>query len=177
MRFDPAAVGRHILVAMVRLRCTSRVLKRFGLEPGPEAGASTTLLGDWYANLLNAGRSRWVLCVSERALLPVIVPARKATFPGSLSSSLRAVLAGLGIPSAEMEREIAEMARMEVGRTRSRQVLGVMNDFAVAAKLFLRDDTGPIEVALRVAHTPSKPLDHESPERIVRSLFASHRAS
>ena len=63
-------VGRHLFsVAMVRLRCTLRVLKRFGLEPGPEAAASTTLLGDWYANLLNAGRSRWVLCVSERALL------------------------------------------------------------------------------------------------------------
>ncbi len=162
---------------MVRLRCTLRVLKRFGLEPRPEAATSTTLLGDWYANLLNAGRSRWVLCVSERALLPVIVPARKATFPGPLPSSLRTVLAGLGIRAAEIEREIAEMAQIGIDRTRSRQVLGVMNDFAVAAELFLRDDTGPIEVALRVAHTPSKPLDYESPDRIARSLFASHRAS
>ena len=159
---------------MVRLRCTQRVHKRFGLEPSLEAAVSTTLLGDWHAHLLNAGRSR---CVSERALLPVIVPARKATFPGSLSSSLRAVLAELGIPSAEIEREIVEMAQKRVGRTRSRQVLGVMNDFAIAAKLFLRGDTGPIEVALKFARTPSKPLDYESPERIVRSLFASQRAS
>ncbi len=162
---------------MVRLRCTHRVRKRFGLEPDPEAAASTTLLGDWYANLLNAGRSRWVLCVSERALLPAIVPARKATFPESLSSSLRAVLAGIGIPSAEVEREIGEMAQIGIDRTRSRQVLGVMNDFAFAAELFLRDDIAPIEVALRVAQTPSKPLGYESPERTVRSLFASHRAS
>ena len=148
---------------MVRLRCTLRVLKRFGLELGPEAAASTTLLGDWYANLLNAGRSRWVLCVSERALLPVIVPARKATFPESLPSSLQAVLAGLGIPPAEIEGEIVEMARIEVHRTRSRQVLGVMNDFAVAAEIFLRDGTRPIEAALKIAQTPSKPLDYESP--------------
>ena len=173
----PLARPTRILVAVVRLRCTQRVLKRFGLEPGPEAAASTTLLGDWYANLLNAGRSRWVLCVSERALLPVIVPARKAAFPGSLSNSLRAVLAGLGIPSDSIERESAEMARIEVGRTRSRQVLGVMNDFAIAAEIFLRDGVDPIEVALKVAQTPSKPLDYESPDRIVRGLFASHRAS
>ena len=164
-------------MAVVRLRCTQRILKRFGLEPGSEAPPSTTLLGDWYANLLNAGRSRWVLCVSERALFPVIVPARKAAFPGSLSSSLRAVLAELGIPSDSIERESAEMARMQVDRTRSRQVLGVMNDFAIAAEIFLRAGADPIEVALKVAQTPSKPLDYESPDRIVRSLFASHRAS
>ena len=123
------------------------VLKPFDRELGAGASTSTTLLGDWYVNLLNAGRFRWVLCVSERALLPVIVPARKATFPGSLSSSLRAVFSGLGIPSEEIEREIAEMAQMGFDRTRSRQVLGVMNDFAVAAELFLRDGIGPIEVA------------------------------
>ena len=66
---------------------------------------------------------------------------------------------------------------MEVDRTRSRQVLGVMNDFSVAAEIFLRDDTVPVEVALRVAQKLSKPLGYESPVRITRSLFASHRAN
>ncbi len=58
-------VGRHVFsVAMVRLRCTLRVLKRFRLELGPEAATASTLLSDRYANPLNAGRSRW----PERAL-------------------------------------------------------------------------------------------------------------
>ena len=165
-----------ILGFMVRLRCTQRVLRRFGLESCPEEAASTTLLGDWYANLLNVGRARWVLCVSERALLPIIVPARKAAFPDSLVSSLGMVLEGLGIPSSQIEGEIAEMDPIEVHRTRSRQVLGVMNDFSILAELFLRDGTDPIEVALRVAQTPSRPLDYKSPGRITRSLFASHGA-
>jgi hypothetical protein len=161
---------------MVRVRCTQRVLDRFGLKPSPASAPSTTLLGDWYANLLNAGRSRWVLCVSERTLLPVILPARKATFPSALPTSLRAVLEGLGDSPVDIDREVSEMERVEIDRTRSRRVLGVMNDFSLAAEIWLRDGVGPLAVALKVAETPSKPLNYDSPERVTRSLFASHLA-
>ena len=60
---------------MFTLRCTRRLLERFG-EPAADVPAPTTVLGDWYANLLNVGRLRLVLCTSERTLLTVLVPAK-----------------------------------------------------------------------------------------------------
>ena len=57
---------------MITFRCTKRVIERFRIEPVDDAPASTGILGDWYANLLNVGSQRLVLCVSERTLLPVI---------------------------------------------------------------------------------------------------------
>ena len=161
---------------MVRLRCTQRVLDRFGLKPSPGAASSTTLLGDWYANLLNVGRARWVLCVSERSLLPVIVPARKADFPSTLPTTLRAVLVGLGVSLSAIDREAREMEPIEVDTTRSRRVLGVMNDFAMLAEIWLREGVSPLNVAHKVAEMPSKPLDYDSPERVTQRLFASHLA-
>ncbi len=161
---------------MITLRCTKKLLQYLGVPRSDSDHPPTAALGDWYANLLQAGRSRWVLCVSERALLPVILPARKADFPCALSISLRAVLAGLAVPPVEIDREESEMERVEIDRTRSRRVLGVMNDFSIAAEFLLRDGVAPVEVALKVAQTPSKPLDYDSPERVTQSLFASHRA-
>ncbi len=161
---------------MVRLRCTQRVLDRFDLKPSPVVAYSTTLLGDWYANLLNVGRARWVLCVSERALLPVILPARKVDFPSTLSTSLQAVLAGLGVPPPAINPEVGEMELIEVDRTRSRRVLGVMNDFSILAGVWLHDGAAPVDAALKVAESPTKPLDYDSPGRVTRSLFASHLA-
>ena len=57
---------------MTVFRCTQRVLRRFKLTAIEPETTSTGVLGDWYANLLNFGPTRLVLCQSERSLLPVI---------------------------------------------------------------------------------------------------------
>jgi hypothetical protein len=160
---------------MVRLRCTKRVLDRFRLEPSAEPSPSTTKLGDWYANLLNVGRQRWVLCVSERTLLPVLLPARKEHFPGGLEDAVGEILAALGTPSDAVHHEVDEMRTIAVDRTRSRQVLGVMNDFSLSAELGLRDGDSPLEVSLQVAETPVKPLGYDCPRQLVSEIFGAGR--
>jgi hypothetical protein len=160
---------------MVRLRCTKRVLERFRLEPSAELSPSTTKLGDWYANLLNVGRRRWVLCVSERTLLPVLLPARKESFPGGLANAVGELLTALGVPLEMAHDEVREMQAIAVDRTRSRQVLGVMNDFSLSAELALRDGDSPLEVALQVAETPVKPLGYDCPRQLVIELFGAGR--
>lgn len=159
--------------SMVRIRCTQRVLKRFKLEIGvePEDDSSTTLLGDWYANLLNVERQRWVLCVSERTLLPALVTARNDCFPAQLSRAVGDVLRELGVPGAVVEHEVGEMESVVVGRTRSRSVLGVMNDFAFAIELALRDGCSALEAAVHVSNTPVKPLDYRSPQQVALELL------
>lgn len=161
---------------MLTLRCTQKLLAR-GLEisPGVER-PPTTLLGDWYANVLPRKPQHLVLCISERTLLPVILPAKDAkSLPGRLSDAVCVVLGHLGIEPAAIERERAEMGQVQVGRTASRSVLGSLNDFMFQLHVGLDVHPGRslIEQSLRLAKTPCKPIEYASPEAATRALFSS----
>jgi uncharacterized protein DUF6933 len=157
---------------MITFRCTKRAAERFRLHLDDTPPTSTGILGDWYANLLNVGSQRFVLCVSERTLLPVILPARKELFPGRFGEFLRPVLEYLDIPAGLIEAELAAAEGVAFGPTRSRQVLGVMNDFAFMAHDVLGErGSTPQEATLFLAQTPSKPLGYDHPDRVARALF------
>jgi hypothetical protein len=158
---------------MIVFRCTQRLAKRFRLRLVDRAPASTGVLGDWYANLLNVGHSRLVLCLSERALLPVLLPARQAEFPDRFPEHLGAVLEHLDIPRDDIESEAEAAGEAIFSSTRSRSVLGVLNDFGFNAGAYLARGQSPLEASLMLAQMPSKPIGYESPERVARSLFAA----
>ena len=159
---------------MYTLRCTKRALDRFRLRPHEgEPQESDTVLGDWYANLLNVGRKRWVFCLSERSLLPVVVPARRDEFPAGLPAAVADTLTQLGVDENARAGELDEMTRHSIGRTRSRTVLGVMTDLALAAEIGLRDGMNPVELSLWLAHTPIKPIGYGSPDEATLELFAA----
>jgi hypothetical protein len=96
---------------MLTIRCTQRLLKRLGIKPDPNPPASTTKLGDWYANLLYTPRGQFILCTSERSLLSVLVTAKDARMllPGKLPLALGAFLMNLGVPFDAIRAEISEM--------------------------------------------------------------------
>ena len=159
---------------MLVFRCTDRVVKRFKLPIVDDAPASSGTLGDWYANLLNIGGSRFVLCQSERSLLPVILPARNAVFPAAFGAALGAILGELGVRRDLIEREVAAANDIVFSRPRSRQVLGAMNDFAFNSEVYPAGAGGNdsvLKACLRLAEMPSKPIGFESPDRFTRSLF------
>ena len=158
---------------MIVFRCTQRLAKRFHVCLTDGVPQSTGLLGDWYANLLNVGRSRLVLCLSERALLPVLLPARQREFPSRFPSYLVPVLEHLGIPRGLIQTEANAASEVVFSRTRSRQVLGALNDFAFVAKAHLAHGESPLGASLKLAEMPSKPIGYESPERVTQSLFAT----
>src|SRR5262245_28151890 len=118
---------------MVVFRCTKRLVARLHLPVTHDPGASLGLLGDWYAHTLNVGSDRYVLCLSERTLLPVIVRARKADFPATFPQALARILEALGIAQDAIERELAACQEPLFAPTRSRVLLGAMNDFAFNA--------------------------------------------
>ena len=163
---------------MFTIRCTQALLKRLKAPPPPDDSPEpTTVLGDWYANTLNVGRLRMLLCTSERSLLSVIIPAAPLqAFPERLEEAVARVLAELAIPASAIERERREMRWRRFGRTRSRQVLGSMNDFGFLAEHFLRDEGPDIDLA-RIEHmlnrAPCRPIQYQSPNRLVPTLFRS----
>jgi hypothetical protein len=156
---------------MFTLRCTSKLLKKLGATPRAVPDEPTTQLGDWYANIL-WGRPRVILCVSERSLLPVLVPAPKlGLLIPALRDSVAEMLQRLGVSDAEIAEERRAMADAAVDRTANRRVLGSMNDFEFAVDLRRRDDSSLIDLALWLAETPCGPLKMESPMRVTAQLF------
>lgn len=161
---------------MVIFRCTGRVVRRFRLRLQDDVPPSSGILGDWYANLLNVGSARLVLCQSERSLLPVIVPARNDSFPAAFGPALAAVLQGLGVRADLIDREVTAANEVAFAKPRSRWVLGAMNDFAFQAQAYFSsvprvDDA--VAVCLELAEMPSRPIGYQSADCLTISLFQS----
>ena len=164
---------------MFTLRCTRRLLARLG-EPTAGVPATTTVLGDWYANLLNIGRLRLVLCTSERTLLTVLVPAKElVTLPDRLRAGVGRMLTRLEISPTEIAREDREMMSHQVAPTANRQVLGSMNDFAFLANAYIRDDSLDADlddIAARLNRAPCRPIKYASPARATQAAFSTTQA-
>ena len=115
--------------AVFVLRCTQKLLDRLNATPEPEPARPDTVLGDWYANLIRVGRIQVVLAVSERSLLPVVVPARDGrSLVQRLSETLGLMLSAVGVPPEDAIAERGAMQRWAIGKTANRRVLGSLND-------------------------------------------------
>ncbi|BDG08224.1 DUF6933 domain-containing protein [Anaeromyxobacter paludicola] len=157
---------------MFTLRCTRKLLDRLGSTPVLSEVEPTTLLGDWYANLLFRPRGQVVLFVNERSLLPVLVQAAPAS---SLLTRFPAAAIGmllrLGAPAAIVEAETMEMADVCIGKTLSRQVLGSMNDFAYLFEGYGREPEALTDIALKLAQAPCSPLGMKRPADVVLEML------
>ncbi|MDP1826591.1 MAG: hypothetical protein Q8L48_25195 [Archangium sp.] len=133
--------------AMFSLHCTARLLKVLRAPTAiSELPAPTTRLGNWYANLLPLRRRPVVLCMSERSLLSVLLPAGvRGNIPRHLADELGTLLSVLGIPSELIEQERFAMAQSVYAKTSSRSVLGAMNEFAFAVSNELEDGSEPLQ--------------------------------
>jgi hypothetical protein len=151
---------------MFNLRCTQKLLTRLKLRPAPQPPQSTTNLGDWYANTLNLGRERLVLCVSELTLLPVVVPAAGAALDAKLVRGLKEMLEALGAPATAIEGELRQMTDVNIAKTASRVVLGSMNDFENMAQFIRRDEpmASLLSLGLELARSPCSPIGYDRPQ-------------
>jgi len=110
---------------MYTLRCTRKLLRRIDERPSSEVVSPTTVLGDWYANLLYLRPQQLVLAMNERTLLCALVPAAPAaTVAERLRLEVGGLLRDIGVPEAMVEAEFASMEHVAIGATASRAVLG-----------------------------------------------------
>ena len=152
---------------MVSLRCTGRLLKHLRQIPAPELPHPTNRLGDWYANVLNIGRHRLVICTSERTLLTVVVPIRDSSrLRDRIQESAYEILLRLGVPPGLAQDELEGMDEMAFGATANRSVLGSMNDFTMIARDYFQAKRETVylnELELFLAETPCGPLEYNDP--------------
>jgi hypothetical protein len=116
---------------MVVFRCTAKLLQKLPQPVAEAPGRSTTAFGDWYANTLNLGQTRLVLCCSEHSLLPVLIPFRQADLlVDRWQSAVGERLRRLGLHASAVDAELGAMRPVQLAPTASRSVLGSMNDSA-----------------------------------------------
>lgn len=121
---------------MVTLRCTQKLMRRLGVPAKVESYASTTVLGDWYANLIYARPHQLVLCMNERSLLLVLVAAQEGkTLPIRFREAVLALLHRIGVPSGSIEAEAHAMREIGLGPTANRRIVGCMREAAFALSL------------------------------------------
>lgn len=157
---------------MVVFRCTRKLLRHLERQGVEELPASTTRLGDWFANLLVIHRQHLVLAVSGVTLLPVLIPAApyKSMIPRWVQGATE-VLRSLGVSASTIAAEANAMREAVVATTNDRRVLGSMNDFADMLPFYLEGHS-MLEASLKLAEAPCSPLGMKNPRDATRALLS-----
>jgi hypothetical protein len=154
------------------LRCTRKLLRRLGAKPSSEVVEPSTVLGDWYANLLYLRPQQLVLAMSERSLLCVLVPAAPI---GSVGERLRTEVAGvltdIGVSGGPVAAELAAMESMAIGATASRSVLGCLNDAVVQLAHRRAPGVSLRDLGLQLADNMYSLTNYQKPRRRALELF------
>jgi hypothetical protein len=160
---------------MFALRCTRKLLD---LIPGvvEDPAPSTTVLGDWYANIC-PGHPGAILLVSERALLPIAVTA--APISGlviRLAEQLALVLHDLHVPNDQIMAELGRMREVQIGKTVNRRVVRLASDpmYHLGRLLGERRPPSLTQISMRLAEFPLKAHGFLNAGEVSRALFSEY---
>ncbi|MBW2731525.1 MAG: hypothetical protein JRH20_03975 [Deltaproteobacteria bacterium] len=156
---------------MITLRCTKKLQRHLAAKPEPEDKDPTSALGDWYGNVVvpPAGPPM-VLVTNERSLLSVLLPHDGDVFT-EFKRHVIALLRRLDIPQASLERETFHLQQIRVGKTKSRQVLGTMNDTALQVQARLAEGMPLEEVEDVLAKVVYSMNNQKYPLDVARELL------
>ncbi|WP_233999906.1 DUF6933 domain-containing protein [Porphyrobacter sp. TH134] len=166
------------LATMFHLHCTKKLLDRINPEISVP-GQSDTVLGNWYATVL-FWKPQVALLVSERTLLPVLIPLAPAdTLARRFPAQLALVLQEHGVPSEFIAQEVWRMGQAQYAKTANRSVVGILNEFVRQTEFWLAayayekgDDDDLLAISVKLAETPCSPLykGPVSPDKALHEL-------
>lgn len=165
---------------MLIIRPTMSLAKRMNIRLEEASDKSTTRLGDWYSTDLNLGPRRYILCVSEKARISLIVNAAPySDFPLKLIRDLPSLLRKIGVSELKVAEEIKEMDPIQIAKTDSRSVLRNMKEFKEALKCEHQigrfDHSDLIRQSFWMSDTITFAIPEHSPVDAARSLFGMPR--
>src|SRR6185295_338552 len=116
---------------MITLQLTHKLHKLLDIDLTEQLKPTTSKLGDWYANLVPTYAGDLIVVANERTLLSVAIPIWESSLL-LLLFRLRVgnLLGMIGIQPKAIDDELRHYSQIQFGKTRSRSVLGSMNDFA-----------------------------------------------
>jgi hypothetical protein len=159
---------------MITIYCTKKLLERSGLPAESLVLEPTTALGNWHADYLFVGRSRFLMFVSDNSRLAVVTSAREARLlAGHLTQGLAALLDRLGVSQEWIQAEVREMAEVHIAPTRSRSVLGTMTVYKYQMEGMLEEpgEMNPLEISLALSEILAGPLQYRQPREVALDLL------
>ncbi len=150
---------------MVILRPTASLAKRMKVKLQPNDQLSKTCLGDWYALDMVLSRKQFILCVSSKPRLAVVLEAAPyATFPERLSDAVTAVLRTIGVSDIAIQAERAAMESVVLAKTLDKSILGTLNDYRFQLEAANQMDRFSLEDSLKMSIYLSKTISLALPE-------------
>ena len=163
---------------MFAFRCTKVLRKKLALPVTSDPPSPTTRLGDWYGNTLNIGHQRLMIFISERSLLPVIMPIReRSDLLQNFKRRLALLLVRLDIDAHLISAELDEMPSVNIAPTANRSVLGSLNDFINLSKHrnYYQGYFDMSETEYKLAQVPCGPIDYDFPGRKASELLSAEQ--
>jgi len=162
---------------MITLRLTYKLQKLLDIALTEQLKPTTSKLGDWYANLVPTFSGDLIVFVNEKTLLSVAIPIWESDRLLSLFHIRVVNLLGMiGIQSKSIEYELNQYNHIQFGKTRSRSVLGSMNDFAYHYQVMAEDAENKEDLSLsnaeyKLSQMPCKPIDYRAPSDVAKELL------
>lgn len=132
---------------MQLIECTKKLQKEMGLGVKDLAAyePEDSPLGPWTANLIYINRRKCILFVNDKTLFNFLVPdvLRKhiRELDGMFRDWFSCTLAGEGFREMQIEKILAEYNEIGYSKTRSRSVLGSMNELTFMYKYELQGES------------------------------------
>lgn len=162
---------------MVTLRLTHKLQKLLDVNLTEQLKPTTSKLGDWYANLVPTYAGDLIVFVNEKTLLSVAIPIWESKNL-LLLFRLRVgnLLGMIGIHPKAIDHELRHYSHIQFGKTKSRSVLGSMNDFAFQYQVITEEAENKADLSLsnaeyELSQTPCKPIDYKAPSDVVKDLL------
>ncbi len=159
---------------MFSFHCTKKVLDRIpGIveEPLP----ATTVLGNWYVNIMFE-RPHALVLVSDETLLPVVIPAAPMkSFVPRFVEQLAYVLHDLDLPTETIKTELEQMLDFRICKTRSPSILGHLNEYVFHFQLMIDHDKCKSldQICAALGATMINKRDFQNAGNLTRAKFAA----
>ena len=170
---------------MPLIRCTQRLLKELGTPKAElvEEAQNPGLLGAWYATLFRVDRRKCILFTNAKTLYAFVVPAvRKDMLRGLeelFCTHLEENLRTEGFPNETIRLVLDTHRELQIGKTKSRSVLGSMNDYAYQFEYYVAWEGGlmyidAIEVNKKLNIAPMSAIGYSNGIRELKRELEVH---
>ncbi len=162
---------------MITLRLTHKLQKLLEIDLTEPLKPTTSKLGDWYANLVPTYAGDLIIFVNEKTLLSVAIPIWESDNLFLLFRLRIGNLLGMiGIQSKAIDHELRHYSHIQFDKTRSRSVLGSMNDIAFQYQIIAEEAENKANLSLsnaesQLSQMPCKPIAYRTPSDVVKELL------
>lgn len=115
---------------MIIIRPTASLAKRMKIKLQACELKSDTTLGDWFALDFVLSRKQFIMCVSQKSRLAVVVNAAPySTFTDRIQNAICELLKVIGVTDSNIDSERLKMTPVVLAKTDDKSILGTMNDY------------------------------------------------